>query len=40
MDFSQFKTEEQLKKETGLTPEQALHIINHEIAQLKQDVDQ
>jgi len=35
MNFSEFKNEKELKEKTGLTPEQALQLINHEIEQLK-----
>jgi len=35
MDFTQYKTTEQLLRETGLTIEQAITLINHEIEQLK-----
>lgn len=35
IDFSQFTTEKELKNATGLTPEQALRIINHKIDELK-----
>lgn len=37
MNFLQFKTEEELMEKTGLTPEQALKIIDHEISELKKE---
>lgn len=37
LDFSRFKTEEELKQATGLTPEQALDLINKQIDLLKKE---
>lgn len=38
MDFAKFKTEQELMEETGLTPEQALRIINQDIRELKRGI--